>query len=104
MEKKKKVIVGSDGKARGRGRDATPLTDCLTPECPRKFGGEQESKGGRGLCSHCHQAASNLVKKGVTTWEELEKLGLANPPYRTLFEKAFKTKKKELKENELAKE
>lgn len=84
-----------DGKVRGKGREPTTEMDCLTPGCPRKFGGISNKKGGRGLCAYCHGVASRLVhKKKKTTWEELERLGLANPPYRSLFERAFKEAKK----------
>lgn len=34
---------------------------------------------GRGLCSRCYPTARYLVRTGKTTWEELEKMGLAKP-------------------------
>lgn len=89
----------ADGRVRGK-REASLEAACLTPGCKFKFGGSQEKKGGRGLCHYCHNVASNLIKKGATTWEELEQLGLAQPPYRTLFEKAFKQRRKEVREEE----
>jgi hypothetical protein len=35
--------------------------------------------GGRGLCKGCYQAAWGVVKVGLFTWEELEKLGKCYP-------------------------
>jgi len=36
----------------------------------------------RGLSARCYQAASQAVKDGKVTWEELEAKGLALPPKR----------------------
>ena len=45
---------------------------CATPGCGR------EAKI-RALCGRCCTAARKAVKDGKTTWEQLEKLGLAKP-------------------------
>lgn len=74
-----------------------PETKCLTPECQGKFG--HGNKGtGRGLCRRCLQQATALVKRGITTWEELENLNLAQPKYRSYYEQCFEEAKKKAKE------
>ena len=45
---------------------------CLVPGCGR------EGKI-RGLCGRCCTSARMQIKKGRTSWEQLEKLGLAKP-------------------------
>ena len=45
---------------------------CLVPGCGR------EAKI-RGLCGRCCTAARAQIKKGKTTWADLERLGLAAP-------------------------
>ena len=45
---------------------------CLVPGCGR------EAKI-RGLCARCGTAARAQIKKGKTTWADLERLGLAAP-------------------------
>lgn len=59
------------------------------------FGGDQEKKGGRGLCTGCHTSATNLIKRKKTTWQQLESLGLAQPPYGSLLEQALREALKE---------
>src|SRR5581483_72860 len=94
MMTKPNTQVCSDGKVRGK-RPAFPEAPCMTPGCLRKFGGDQEKKGARGLCWLCHANAMSLIKQRKTTWEELEDVGLCQPPYRSLKEKALIEKKKE---------
>jgi hypothetical protein len=47
----------------------------LLPDCDRE-------SHCRGICKNDWIAASRLVKKGETTWEELESLGVARPLFR----------------------
>ena len=49
---------------------------CLFPKC------KITERGGRGLCSSHYATAHMLVKKGLVTWEQLEKKGKADPPKR----------------------
>jgi hypothetical protein len=72
------------------GQKAGAKQICLVPGCGR------EAKI-RGLCGRCATAARAQIKKGKTTWADLEKLGLATPPRVTfgggeqgVFAKAFK--------------
>lgn len=76
---------------RGKGRVAFAPTKCLTPNCNGQFGAglPKGHRGGRGLCKACIQQAASLVKRKITTWEELEELGLAQPKYNTLVQKAL---------------
>jgi hypothetical protein len=39
------------------------------------YGCENEGVHARGLCYGCYKAASYQVRKGHTSWEELERLG-----------------------------
>ncbi len=78
------------------GRDAQEKK-CLTPGCKGIFGAKGVGKGksgGRGLCRGCHLAASSLVRRGKTTWEEMEQLGLAIPKTRSRVEEALYRKRK----------
>ena len=45
---------------------------CLRPDCQRK-------PLCRGLCASCYTIASQIVKTGQLTWEELEKQGRSKP-------------------------
>ena len=45
---------------------------CLNPECA------SDAKA-RGLCNACFGAAAYYIRKGVMTWEQLEKEGKAVP-------------------------
>lgn len=45
---------------------------CLIPECSK-------DSNTRGLCTNCAGTAYFMIKRNETTWEELEKLGLAKP-------------------------
>lgn len=45
---------------------------CLRPTCERP-------ERSRGLCHSCYSAANTLVRRGKTTWAELEARGKANP-------------------------
>ncbi len=48
----------------------------------------------RGLCRRCENNARNAVRRGKTTWAELEELGLAKATtYRALFREALKAAK-----------
>lgn len=47
---------------------------CLTPGC------NSTSLIARGLCSAHYQEARRMVRDKETTWEKLEKRGLAKPP------------------------
>lgn len=88
------------------GRPKLPVEPCMTPKCPGKFGLVGEP-GGRGLCKACHSKAALLVKRCFTTWEEMEALGLAQPKYGSLVEKAIEEarRKRTLEEaDRLAKE
>lgn len=78
-----------------RGRPKLPSKNCLTPRCSGKFGGDNPGCG-RGLCKTCMQSASSLVRRKVTTWEELESLGLSQPKYGSLVEQALREAKKKL--------
>jgi hypothetical protein len=51
---------------------------CLVPGCGR------EAKI-RGLCGRCCTAARAQIKKGKTTWGDLERLGLAAAPKKAAF-------------------
>jgi len=50
---------------------------CLIKDCARI------KKGTRGLCQDHYQVAVRRVRQGKTTWDELEKYGLAEPSRRT---------------------
>lgn len=58
---------------------------CLTPDC-------KEDRRWKGLCSSCYGQAKRLIETEETTWDELEKLGLAELPGKA-FTKAFKRRK-----------
>jgi hypothetical protein len=51
------------------------MATCLIENC----GGDAQI---RGLCWNCYQNALRYVRKGKTTWKELEEAGFANPPTR----------------------
>lgn len=93
-----KTQVCSDGKVSGKGRPVISLK-CLTPNCLGMFGGERGKSGARGLCKKCHADAMRLVKKKATTWEELEALGLAQPKYGSLIERALSEARKQIDES-----
>ena len=46
---------------------------CLNPRC-------QKEAATRGLCPNCYGVARRLVKKGVVTWEMLQKHGRVQKP------------------------
>ena len=50
-------------------------TKCLIPKCKGKM-------FARGQCVAHYNASSRRIKKGETTWEELEELGLSLPDGR----------------------
>lgn len=56
----------------------SPKAVCVVPGCGR------EAKI-RGLCGRCNTAARAQIKKGKTTWADLEQLGLAIPPKKAAF-------------------
>ena len=45
---------------------------CLIPGCTREA-------GSHGQCKSCQNATRNLIKRGKTTWEKMEKKGYAKP-------------------------
>jgi hypothetical protein len=49
-------------------KPAPPKPPCLNPECGK-------ATYIRGLCRSCYGSARNLVKKGRTTWPDLEAKG-----------------------------
>lgn len=49
------------------------LTKCLNPGCKR-------TAATRGLCHSCYNAVAGYVRRGLTTWENLERQGKAKPP------------------------
>ena len=50
----------------------TTTDKCLNPNCNR-------AAHCRGLCNSCYQVAFSLVKRGKTTWENLESAGKSKP-------------------------
>lgn len=46
---------------------------CLNPHC-------QKEAATRGLCIGCYNVARRLVKKGIVTWETLQKHGRVRKP------------------------
>lgn len=61
---------------------------CLTEDCHRYM--QSTSNYARGLCMVCYGKAKKLVESGVTSWDQLEKLGLVNSAETTdPFTKAF---------------
>ena len=46
---------------------------CLVPKCG-------EASTSRGLCQKCYQVCSQLVSRGKTTWDKLEKEAKIHPP------------------------
>lgn len=63
-------------KAVGQKTDATQI--CLVPGCGR-------AAKIRRLCGRCCTAARAQIKKGKTTWADLERLGLAAAPRKAAF-------------------
>jgi hypothetical protein len=59
-----------------------PINQCVTPRC----GGSQYSKG---LCRKCFQAAQSIIGRNLTTWDELESLGLTQECTGAKFLAAF---------------
>lgn len=55
-------------------REKSRKPACLSPGCDRDTYG-----GSRGLCLSHYAVKQSLVKRGRTTWEELEKNGLTKP-------------------------
>jgi len=47
--------------------------------CIRSCGRSSGAGGSRGMCHTCYEAARVVVKRGETTWAELEAAGLALP-------------------------
>ena len=59
---------------------------CLVKKC------EESGPMTRGLCRVCYVSARYYVQKGKSTWQELERKGLATPrkkEKRALFSEAF---------------
>lgn len=65
-------------------RKPTPTRSCCVPDCPNSI--EVAGKSSRGLCRSCYQKALACIRRGRTTWDELEKLGLAHPKYLSDYE------------------
>lgn len=61
-------------------RPCTPAL-CLVPTCRKDLSDESQSPA-RGMCGGSSQDARRLVRTNRTSWEELEQLGLADPPLR----------------------
>ena len=82
MARKKKNVTQVENEApEVQATEAAPQAEvkiCLVPGCGR------EAKI-RGLCGRCCTAARAQIKKGKTTWADLEKLGLAAPPKKSAF-------------------
>jgi len=57
---------------------------CLNPNC-------QNPSRARGLCRNCYGIAFGLVKRGKTTWRNLERTGKAKPAARSRFSEWLKT-------------
>jgi hypothetical protein len=53
----------------GRGK---PVLQCVTRTC----GDRQWNATSKGLCRKCYNAAVSLIGRKLTSWEELESLGL----------------------------
>jgi len=47
---------------------------CIVKQC------DATNISGRGLCMKCYYAARNLIRTGKTSWEELQRMGLARAP------------------------
>lgn len=48
------------------------------PECKGRYGAGNPGSA-RGVCRSCYGAALNAIKHGRLSWDELERLGLAQP-------------------------
>lgn len=57
--------------AKAKSRPRSRVKKCLTPGC------NATNISSRGLCGTCYQTALAYIKDGLTTWNELEHLGLA---------------------------
>lgn len=71
-----------------RGRPVLPPEPCMTAGCDRVRGAGPNTRGARGVCKRCYSAYAYLVKKGETTWGELERQGLVlkkSLPFRKRF-------------------
>ena len=93
--------ISANGK-RKVGRKPTPEVPCLNPACTRTCGGSSRPNlgGSRGLCAPCYNDALRLVKQGKTTWEEMERLGLAKPPRGTMLERAIREARRKATESQ----
>jgi hypothetical protein len=47
--------------------------NCMTVGCKN----DEAPALKRGLCMNCHSKAKKMIESGKTSWEELERLGLA---------------------------
>lgn len=56
------------------------LRTCLVPQCGAPL---EAQLSARGLCRPCYMSARFQIKRGNTSWEELESLGLAKPSRRS---------------------
>jgi len=68
---------------------------CIVPSCGRPL--HTPIRGARGLCYKCYAAANFQIKRGKTTWAELERLGLALPAVYKMTDRVFSTAFKQAK-------
>lgn len=90
-----------EAKPRVRGKPKRVPVKCVVPNCSGLFPTPDEvGTGARGLCYDCYKKAHQLVKRGFTTWDELEYLGLAEPKYGSIMERAILIARKQKKAEE----
>ena len=63
------------------------MVKCLVEHC--KMEAAEALK--RGLCMRCHAAANQAIKRGDTTWDEQETIGLALPNGPSNFDNELKS-------------
>lgn len=82
-------------------KESNTMNFCKTPDCCQPLRSEH---GGRGLCQLCYQSALSLIRRGITSWVELEEMGLTVPakkargktlPTSSTFVRAFNRRKSE---------
>jgi hypothetical protein len=60
---------------------------CLVPTCQK-----QAAQQTKGLCLKCYSEAKKKIEHGVTSWDELAELGLAQQE-KSEFEKALEQRR-----------
>ena len=65
--------------------DVSDGKPCAVPECAK------EAKW-KGLCQTCYGCAKSMIDNGETTWEELERMGLALIPKNKLRQEFYRRK------------